>query len=305
MRIVTAGYRFIDIDAYAGCIAFAELLRAQGQEALAISTAPLNSSIPASLRAPESSIQTVYQPNDQDTFTLIDISEPEFFDGFVVLDRIDEIIDHHPGLEKFWHHKIGDKAHIEFIGAACTLVYEHWKSAGLLAKMIPMSARLLAAGILDNTLNFSATITTARDRAAYGELASRAKLSADWPEHYFLGCQELATQDLETSLTNDTKLMLFKTYPEQLAVGQLSMWDDQAFLASQADHMTAILSAAQPHWFMNLISIAEGKSHFICSDASVSSWLTELLGVTFENNLASADRLWMRKEIMKRDQQAG
>lgn len=47
--IVTSGKRYIDIDAYASCIAYAKLLRLKGKNAKAISTANLNESITNSL----------------------------------------------------------------------------------------------------------------------------------------------------------------------------------------------------------------------------------------------------------------
>ena len=39
--IVTSGNRYIDIDAYASCIAYANLLRLKGKNAIAVSTANL------------------------------------------------------------------------------------------------------------------------------------------------------------------------------------------------------------------------------------------------------------------------
>ena len=51
MKIVTSGSAYLDIDAYAGCIACAELLNVLGEPAKALSSAPLNDSICASLRA--------------------------------------------------------------------------------------------------------------------------------------------------------------------------------------------------------------------------------------------------------------
>lgn len=50
MRVVTSGSAYVDIDAYAGCVTYAELLQVQGNEAEAISTAPLNESISKTVR---------------------------------------------------------------------------------------------------------------------------------------------------------------------------------------------------------------------------------------------------------------
>ena len=101
MRIITAGASYTDIDVYGGITAYAELLQKQGQEALAVTTAPLNESIPPIVRQWKVELATEHMPNPEDTYTLIDVSEPDFFEKFVVLERIDEIIDHHPGQEAF------------------------------------------------------------------------------------------------------------------------------------------------------------------------------------------------------------
>src|SRR5882672_5061644 len=106
MKIITAGARYADIDAYAGCVAYAELLQKQGQPAQAIIEAVFNQSIPALVREWPTSLQTAYTPSDDDTFTLIDVSEPEYFESFVNLDRINEVIDHHPGFEQYWQQRI-------------------------------------------------------------------------------------------------------------------------------------------------------------------------------------------------------
>ena len=123
MRVITSGSTYLDIDAYAGCIAYAELLQKLGTEAQAVSTAVLNESIPAVVREWHAPLVTKYNPSDNDTYTLIDVSELKYFDTFVDLARVDEVIDHHPGLESFWQEKIGDKAIIEHVGAACTQVF--------------------------------------------------------------------------------------------------------------------------------------------------------------------------------------
>ncbi len=57
----------------------------------------------------------------------------------------------------------------------------------------------------------------------------------------------------------------------------------------------------KPEWFMNLVSVNEGSSYFVCNDPTVQSWVANLLGVEFEGDVAKADRTWLRKEIVKQD----
>lgn len=176
MKIVTSGLSFLDIDAYAGCIAYAELLNLQGHQALAFSSAIMNESISKTVRQWNAPFAQNYTPNNDDTFILMDVSEPQFIEKKADINRVEEVIDHHIGYEAFWHERIGDKANIEFIGAACTQVYELWVRAGLLDRISETSARLLICGILDNTLNFKANVSTQRDRLAYEQLSKIANL---------------------------------------------------------------------------------------------------------------------------------
>lgn len=299
MRIVTSGSRYLDIDAYAGIVAYAELLQTQGKQAKAVSTAPWNKSISKTVRSWGAPLKTTYGPNDDDTFTLIDISDPEHFDHMVDLSKVDAIIDHHPGFEQYWAERIGNKAHIEFIGAACTQVYELWVAAGLVNKMSKTSAKLLATGILDNTLNFKAHVTTDRDENAYKALVEHANLSDNWPAKYFSECQDAILADAETSIRNDSKILSFPTFPSPLSVGQLVVWGASEVLNEHEATIESVLAAIKPDWFMNLVSINEGNSYFVCENADVQKWLTNMLGVEFEGNIAKANRLWLRKEIIK------
>jgi hypothetical protein len=41
----------------------------------------------------------------------------------------------------------------------------------------------------------------------------------------------------------------------------------------------------------------------LCTNPAVQVWLSQLLDVQFSGGLAHTDRLWLRKEIMHRDQE--
>lgn len=299
MHIITSGDTYLDIDAYAGIIAYAELLNAQHIDAKPISSAALNASVSPKVRAWGSTIETTYTPQLHDEFALIDISEPAFFDRIVKHSQIKEIIDHHMDFKAMWEAKLGERAHIEFVGAACTLVYERWVQAKLLGQMSQTSARLLMCGILDNTLNFGAAVSTDRDEEAYRQLAQIADLSEDWPAIYFTDCQQVILDNIPAAIADDLKKNVrYPLLTEELQVGQLALWDAQEVLA---EHLPTIRETlrAYPKWYMNVISLKDNTSYFICEDTAIQAWLSGLLGVTFEGDMAIASRMWLRKEIMK------
>lgn len=302
MRVVTSGSAYIDIDAFAGCVAYAEFLNLRGIRAVAASGAAWNESITPSVRSLDAPLVIDYIPAADDKFVLIDVSDPDHFDRMVALERVEEVIDHHPGFEQYWQARLGKRAKIEFIGAACTLVYEHWKEAGLAGKMSETSARLLVSGILDNTLNFKARVTTERDRTAYNELLKLGNLDSDWTEQYFSEAQATILAGVASSLTKDTKTLKLVSFPDKpVIVGQLVVWEAGEVLDKYLGTISQVMERKSPQWFINLVGVSEGRSYLIARDTGVKEWVAKVLNATFDGPVAKANRLWLRKEIIKQD----
>lgn len=300
MRVITSGARYIDIDAYAACIAYAELLNLQGIPAKAVSHSPINASVPPLLLQLEAELDRDYAPNAGDAFTVLDVSDPEVFDHVVDFDHIDEIIDHHAGFEPYWHDRGQAGIDIDFVGAACTMIFERWERAGLIEKINPVTARLLASGILDNTLNFGADISTKRDKAAYEALAKLADLPKDWPAQYFSACQETIEADIDIAIRDDSKIMDIAGWKGKVGIGQLVIWDAKKVLTNDLPAILRVMPEVHQTWYMSIISIKENKNYLICQDAQLQHFLAGLLGVQFKGNTAHTERMWLRKEIIKR-----
>lgn len=302
MKIVTAGPRYLDIDAYACIVAYAELLQLQGEEALPFSGVAPNESVPTTVRSWGGYIESSYSPAQDDEFIIVDASDPEHLDKIVKLSNVSEVIDHRPGNEDFWSEKIGDKADLEFLGAAATMIFERWEKAKLLDRMSQTSARLLVCAILDNTLNFLAKVTTDRDKRAYQALAEIADLPNDWPVQYFSECQQAITNDIAKAVSSDTKLLAFQCFESsKLYVGQIVVWDGREIIAEGVETVRRVMNDFGPDWFVNLVSIKDEKSCFMASNETVEKDLERLLGITFKDEIAVADRMWLRKEIIKKD----
>jgi inorganic pyrophosphatase/manganese-dependent inorganic pyrophosphatase len=302
MKIITVGDNYLDIDGYGGIIAYTELCNLLNNPAKAVCPAPFNASITKTVKTwPAELFKTYENPSSNDTFTVIDLSDPNYTSSFVDIDRIDEIIDHHPGFEQFWLDKIGNRAQIELVGAACTLVYERWVEKSVLSKMSQTSARLLICGILDNTLNFGAKITTERDINAYKNLINLANLPKNWPEIYFNEIDEYILKNPIEALINDSKTPVFKTYNEPILFAQLAVWDVDNLLHLHHTKFIKTLKNKNINWAMNTISISQKKSYFLTDNSNIQNWLSKLLGIEFIDNLAIAGRPWLRKEIIKQD----
>lgn len=302
MRIITTGPKYLDIDAYACVIAYAELLNLLGEPAVAYSSATPNESITRTIRTWPVNFFHTYTPTERDSFTIVDVSDPQYLDHAVVIDRVDEVIDHHVGFEAFWNETGHTNVTIDFIGAAATLIYEKWVTAGRSNEMSKTSAGLLISAILDNTLNFQATVTDPRDHIAYEALLKIADLPDNWTEQYFSDCQASIDADVAAAIQNDTKLQTFTQLNlGEIAIGQLVVWDAKKIAATHIDTLAQAMREKSTSWFINLVSISEGKSYFIATDSNVQAWAEKVLETSFDGNVAKASRLWLRKEIVKQD----
>ncbi|MFJ3008404.1 bifunctional oligoribonuclease/PAP phosphatase NrnA [Pseudomonas fluorescens] len=297
MKIITSGASYLDIDAYACCIAYAELLNLQGSPARAVSSAKPNSSLSPTVLSWGAAFQR-YTPQANDEFVLVDVSDYHHFDPLVVLDQVVEVIDHHPGYEPYWAERLGSAADIRPIGAAATLVFQRWQAAGLLSRISEQSAKLLATAILDNTLNLTGQMTSEADIEAYEALMQRANLPANWPEQYFLECQAAIEADLQTALAADLKR--FKpdsNLPQVFA--QMTVWDADALLHKHRNEIGGWMVGQGDDWLLNVISIRDGKSCLLAEPLLSQQKLDRLLPLQWQAGMALVKPSMLRKELLK------
>lgn len=292
--VATAGDAFTDIDALSSSIAYAELLTLEGVEAVVVLPGPTNESVPKFLLTKDVQFETKYLPESGDRFAVLDVSDVKNIARFVEPEAVYEIIDHHPGFTEYWQ-DIGVRTQIEQVGAAATQIIERWQEKGRLSEMKQSTRRLLAAGILDNTLNFTAETTDSRDRAAYAAITG--DFPSDWAAHYFRECQKAIDADTVNALLNDTKIIELAGFTGSVKVGQLALWDTGLVLR-QLGALRLAMSGEEP-WFMNLISIGEKRNYVVAENDELQDFLVGILGGGFEEEVLITDRLWLRKEIMQ------
>lgn len=297
MIIITSGSRYIDIDAYASCIAYKELLNLKGIEAKAVSTAKLNESITENLLKLDAKLEE-YEKSDRNEYIVIDVSNQDYFDKIIQKNKIIEVIDHHTGFEKYWKEKLGKRADIEFIGAVATIIVERYEKANLLDKMRKDIAYLLMSAILDNTLNFKARVSTKRDKMAYQKLEAIVGSKKDYREEYFLECQKGIEKNLVKAIQNDTKLgEVNEIIPYVFA--QLMVWDKKDILDNQSIICDTLRKFGN-EWMMNLICLKEGKSYILSENEKVKRNVERLMENKFYENLMILPEPWLRKEIIKK-----
>ena len=299
-RIVTAGSTYLDIDAYACCIAMRELLTLKGETVVAWSQAQVNYSVCPSLTVEGEIFRTLPAdclPEGGD-YIIVDVSDPDYIKDSVPLERVTEVYDHHVGFEAYWAERIGEGAHIEFIGAAATLVYREWRKSGLTHRMSRGTARLLVAAILDNTLNLTSSNTTPEDIAVFKELCAKESLPPEWCAAYFSEVQTCVEEDLKNALFGDLKRLRDKTVlPPRIA--QLCVWDTERILNRLPD-IRQWFGSEDGGWMINVIDLQHRCSYFICEDISHQKEMERIFDVRFESGVARTSVPYLRKEIIKK-----
>lgn len=295
--IITSGNKYIDIDAYASCIAYANLLNLKGINAKAISTANLNESITDSLINLPEKLDQNYIIKGNEKFIVLDVSNKKFFDTIIKEDRIIEIIDHHYGYEYYWNKKLKNNSHIEKIGAIATIIFEIYEKENLVDKISLGIAKLLLSAILDNTLNLKAQITTKRDICAYEKLLKISRIGRNYNELYFKECQEKICKDIVLAIKNDTKTDVESNILPNI-FSQLLLWDTKEVLYNK--DISKILNSYGNKWMINIISLKEGLSYIVSENKDVKKKLEELFNSKFKNDIMKLNQTYLRKEIIKK-----
>lgn len=297
---VTAGSTYLDIDAYACAVAMAELLNLQGENAIAYSKAPCNYSVCESLVADGQISRELPHDISAETakYIIVDVSDPEFLKDSVPLNSVVEIYDHHVGFDEYWRKRIGDGAHIEFIGAAATLIYREWERVGLADKMKRSTALLLIAAILDNTLNLTSANTTAEDIEVFNELCQKENIDEAWCASYFSEVQANVEADLKNAIFNDIKTVRNNpVLPPRVA--QLCVWNTDSIL-SKLSEIRSLFIDVPDSWMINIIDIKHRCSYFVCDDEQCQKKIEKIFNVYFESGVAKTQESYLRKEIIKK-----
>ena len=296
--IITAGSSYLDIDAYACMIAMAELFNLQGMNVVAYSKAPCNYSVCGFLKNEGQIMREFPADVAEETarYIIVDVSDPEFLKNSVPLERVAEVYDHHVGFEDYWRERIGDGAHIEFIGAAATLIYREWKRAGMQNKMSRETALLLLAAILDNTLNLTSTNTTEEDIEVFGELCSLARAGEDFRNSYFIEVQKNVEADLKNALFGDIKRVRNnEILPEKVA--QLCVWNAESVFVRLSEIREWFSS--EP-WMINIIDLSKNCSFFVCDNPEYQQKIAHVFDLCFDSGVAKTKAPYLRKQIIKR-----
>lgn len=295
--VVTAGAQAADIDVFACAIAYAELLRIEGEEAIPVVAGKFTSSITPSILSWGAEYVTSYDPSGDEKFVIVDMSDPEHLPQFVAKDKVSEVFDHRAGYEEHWVH-LGPRSHVELVGSCGTLIWEEFKKRGKAHSISKTSAKLLVASIVSNNLAFRSPLTTERDRTAYADLKEITGLDEKWIAEYYQEQEKILLEDFAQYLRADTKV--FSTDAGEFVIGQVEMWDAGALLSGRSGEIDAVMSEFEPRpWIVNILNISKGHNFVYSKSSEGKEIVHHKVGLVFENNVATTTDLLMRKYLMK------
>ncbi len=296
--LITAGSTYMDIDAYACCVALAELLQLKGENAFAYSCAPCNYSVCKSLITEGQIMDSLpsHFNMERAEYIIVDVSDPDYIQDSAPLNQVVKVYDHHVGFEQYWQERIGEDSHIEFIGAAATLIYREWEKAGLQDKMSRSTALLLIAAILDNTLNLISSNTTPEDIEVFQKLCEKEKIDEEWCASYFAEVQLNVEADLKNALFKDLK-NIGKNDVLPSKVAQICVWDAYGILEKLSEIRQWFHSG--DNWMLNIIDIKERCSYFVCDTLCHQKEIEKIFDVHFEDGVARTATPYLRKQILK------
>ena len=296
--IVTAGAKGADIDVFACAIAYAELLRLEGRDAIPLVADQFTSTVTTSILKWGAEYKTKYDPDGTESFVLVDISDPEHVPAFVSHDRISEVYDHRHGHEDYWQERLKANVHIEMVGSCGTLIWEQYKKRGKEKDISMTSAQLLLASIVSNNLAFRSPLTTGRDRAAYADLSTITGLGDEWIAEYFLEQEQILLDDFGRCVRTDTKI--FKIAEGDFVIAQIEMWDATNLLNTKRTELDAIMAEFEPTpWIVNILNISKGHNLVYSKSPRGKELFEQKTDFTFNGNVAKTDALLMRKYLMK------
>lgn len=289
-----------DLDGTACLLAYSSLLNQTGQPAEGWVFGQPQSEVDYFIKKLGINIPTK-QETGQGTwgkFVLVDASSMKGMPKVVRAKDVIEIIDHRTSEpeKEFPNAKIQN----EPIGAAATIVVERFIKTG--RKPLPDHAVLLYGAIYHNTLNFTSSNTTERDRKAANFLGQKFHLTAELTSEMFSFATHEILSDVERAIRNDAKEFGrgYKIQAYQLIGYNLN-------LDSQKDRIEEILvrldKEFEAEWsLLNIVDLKTRTSTIYVSDRGKMTLLQKALGYPFKFQWTTLPVVFLRKQIMPKIQ---
>lgn len=295
MKYVVTSYVSPDLDGTSCMYAYSEFLRKTGKDSdYYIAGTPMQE-VQIVCDMFHITLKGSKKIGDDDKVVIVDTNDLELIPA-PKLENIVEFIDHHIKYNNSEKCK-NAKFQIEMVGAAATLVAEKFQRNKV--EISRESSILLYYGIISNTINFKAKVTTAKD------LEMAKWLKEQWCEI----CDEkvakifIQKSHIRENLKDAMEAQVVREFQnKKITIAQLEYANMEEFLQENEEKIRKILKDIKhekklDYILINCVDILKGYSTILVIDEETEKLMDDLLQIKFENQKAKTEELILRKEI--------
>lgn len=298
--LVTTGHTYVDIDGLACVFAYHELLIKEGKESTVLLQGVWNHSIPEEVQKWGMNFQKEYHDTVGDQFVVMDTSNVTYIQENLDVTKIIELYDHHFGFENYWQNLLGNRSHIENVGACATHIIEQWQKRLPHERLSHESAQLLGWALISNTLNFKSVLANKRDQVAFSYIQTYLTDNPNWIVDYFHDQDRSVENDPRSAIQWDSKQVHTPHIERNLEIAQLELWEGNFFINKHEALLKAISkNTKEAHWLLTVVSIKDGHNYLYTTSQEVKDVLKEKIGATFDGDRGTTKTLMLRKEILR------
>lgn len=298
MKIIVTSYEEPDLDGISCMYAYAEYLNKIGKDSDYYICGIPNREVDIVCEMFNIKLEGTNNITEEQEVVIVDTNKMEGI-PFVNPKNVIEIIDHH-SKSSTSDECIRAKIQIERVGAAATLVAEKFKNNNI--SISREAAILLYYGIVSNSINLKATITTKKDIEMVNWLKEKcAEIDEEKIKIIFERKSKIEDENLRKEIEAENII----TYKEnKAAVGQLEIVNVEMFLNEKKEKLIQIMKDIKLEYklnyiFINCIDILEGFNIILALDKETESELNKVFGYKFENEICKLNKVVQRKEITK------
>lgn len=235
--------------------------------------------------------------SEEQEVVIVDTNNVEEIITFLNPDNVIEIIDHHAKSKSCDKCK-NAKIQIENLGAVATLIAEKFKDNNI--PISRESAILLYYGIISNSINLKASITSQKDIDMAKWLKEQC---SDITKEKIKEIFTLKSKVEDSELRREMEAELGFDYKgKRMTIAQLEIADIEEFLKEKELKIIKILKQVKienniDYIFINCVDILNGFNIILTIDNETTQLLNSELGYVFENNRCKFDRLIQRKDL--------
>lgn len=235
--------------------------------------------------------------NDRDII-ILDTNDINSLSLNINILNVVEIIDHHIESESIRDFK-NAKIHIEIIGAVATLIAEKFYK-----QSVPISresAILLYYGIISNSINLKAPITSVKDIEMANWLKEQCKedITDEKIKEIFKKKSNIEGS-LREEMEADIKIVMKE---KSFTIAQLELVNVKDFLQNNIEKIKEVLNIIKKekelnYIFLNCIDIFEGYNTIVTVDKDTEKLLEEILNIEVKNGIGKTENIIMRKQMI-------